>query len=92
MQKLLIRAATGTTDSITIAPSNILTFAAIGDVADYTLTAQVKLTDNGAWFDAQVMTDGAIYSTVSGARAIRFNLSALGTASVVDIEVTGSDL
>lgn len=93
MQKKFTLTATGQTDSIAISPSNILTFASIGDAADYTLDAQVKLTDDGSWIDAQAdMADSTLYSTVSGARHVRFDLTALGTATSIDIEITGSDL
>lgn len=96
MQKKFTLTETGTTDIIVLNGDEHITFGALGDEADYTLTAQVKLTDNGIWFDAQVIVDNAtednLYSSVSGARALRFNLTALGTATSINVEVTGRQL
>ena len=92
MQKKFTLTETGTTDTILVSPSDIITFGAQGDASDYTLTAEVKLTDNGNWFTAQAITDDEIYSTVSGVRAFRFNLTALGAASSIDVEVTSADM
>ncbi|MCK5605239.1 hypothetical protein KAR91_25330 [Candidatus Pacearchaeota archaeon] len=84
--------ATGQTDAITLNRFDRLTFASIGDVDDYTLIAQVKLNDQGNWFSAQIMTDDTPYSTISGAIQVRFDCTALGTATTIDIEVSGAQL
>lgn len=93
MQKLFDLTATGATDPIELNPDSQLTFAVKGTGGtDYILTAQVKLTDNGEWFDAQSISDSIIYSTVTGARAFRFNLTDLGSATSVKAEITGAKL
>ncbi len=93
MQKKFTVTAISTTDAIATDGSNRYTFAAVGDASDYTIDVQVRLTDDGNWFTAQAaMVDGEIYAAVAGARAIRFDITALGAATTIDIEVTGANL
>ncbi len=77
-----------------VGEGNLLTFAALSTAAtDYTLNAEVQLTRGGNWFTAQAaMVDDTIYSTVSGVRAIRFDMTSLGTATSVDVEITGANM
>jgi len=84
--------ATGQTDTITLGRSDRLTFASVGDATDYTLTAQVRLTENGNWFPAQVMADNTLYSTISGVAELRFDCTGLGAATTIDIEVSGAEV
>jgi len=93
MQKKITVISVSTSDVILLSSSDILTFAAVGDQSDYVVAAEVRLTDNGNWFVMQAaMTDGEIYSTVSGVVAVRFDLTDLGTAATVDIEISGADM
>lgn len=92
MQENYTLTATGTTTIKKLDGFERMTFASVGDAVGYTLTAQIRITDNGNWFDAQDMADGRIYSTVTAAREIRFNLTALGSATTVDIEINGAKL
>lgn len=96
MQKKFTLTATGVTDVIELSPNDIMTFAAKGDQTDYTLAAEVVLVDKGLadsefrWFPAQTIADNTLYSTNSGVRRVRFNLTDIGTATSVDIEVTSN--
>lgn len=92
MQKLETITATGTTDAITLNNFDRLTFASTGDATDYTLTAEVQLVDDSRWYPAQIMVDKELYSTRTGARALRFNCTDLGTATTIDAEVSGAQL
>ncbi len=84
--------ATGQTDAITLNRFDRLTFAALGDQSDYTLIAQVKLNETGNWFPAQTLVDNKLYSTVTGAVQLRFDCTSLGTATTIDIELSGAQL
>lgn len=92
MQNKTTITATGQTTEIDLNNFDRLTFAAKGDAADYVLTAQVKLTDQGNWFPAQALVDNTLYSTVSGAVKLRFDCTDLGTATTIDIEMSGAQL
>ena len=93
MQKKFTITTVSTETIDLIGEDNVLTFASLGDAADYTLNAEVQLTEGGNWFTAQAaMVDNTIYSTVSGVRAVRFDMTGLGTATTVDVEVTGANM
>ena len=89
MQKFFSLTDIGATDAIPIDADKQFTFAISGNG---TVQAEVQLTDdpNAVWYVAQVCVSGTIYSTVSGARAFRFNQTASSGATIA--EVSGAKL
>jgi hypothetical protein len=87
MQKLITMSSVAVSDTIVLSASDRLTFAISGSG---TIQAEVKLTDGGAWFVAQECENGVIYSTVTGARALRFNQTVASGDTMV--EVTGAEV
>ena len=89
MQSLYKLDTVDTTNEISIASDEILTFSISGSG---TVQAEIKLTtdDDAVWKVAQVCADGELYSTNSGARKFRFNQTA--ASGVTICEVTGAKL
>tara|TARA_R110000851_G_scaffold332934_2_gene510505 strand:+ start:4095 stop:4364 length:270 start_codon:yes stop_codon:yes gene_type:complete len=89
MQKLYKLSAIEVTDGIVVDGGDTLTFSVSGTG---TVKAEVKLTDDvdSVWKVAQICDDGVVYSTVSGARAFRFNQTAASGETIC--EVTGANV
>lgn len=91
MQKQFNITATGATDPVPLDGSRVMTAVSVGTGAtDYSLDLEVQLVKGGAWHPAQTMVDGNLYSTQSGALAVRYNCSSLGAASAIVAEVGGN--
>ena len=93
MQQKLTFGTPQTQSILIINSDDIFTFASEGiGATDYVIKAEVQLTNLGTWFPVQNMVDKTVYSTSSGVHAIRFNLTDLGAASSVCVEITGASL
>ena len=92
MNKKITVTTTGT-EEIIMGNDQILTFAAVGDQTDFVCSGEVLLNDDGNWLVAQAaMVDSTLYSTNSGARKFRFNVTNMGTATTIDLEISGANL
>lgn len=83
--------ATGIQPPVALNNTPIITFASVGDAADYTLIAEVQLVDGGDWYPMQTMVDNSPNSAQSNILNFRYNCTSLGSATTINADVYGQE-